>query len=85
MSNIKTAISLEEDLFDRAEQVAREMNISRSRLFALALEQFIARQRNRRLLEQINAAYSDGLDEGEQLRLEKRRRIHRRLVEGEWK
>jgi metal-responsive CopG/Arc/MetJ family transcriptional regulator len=85
MSNVKTAISLQEELFDQAEQIAREMNISRSRLFALALEEFITRQRNRQILEQINAAYSDGLDEGEQLRLKKRLQIQKRLVEGEWK
>jgi metal-responsive CopG/Arc/MetJ family transcriptional regulator len=85
MSNVKTAISLQEELFDQAEQIAREMNISRSRLFTLALEEFITRQRNRQILEQLNAAYSDGLDEGEELRLKKRLYIQKRLVEGEWK
>lgn len=85
MSNVKTAISLEQELFEQAEQLAREMNISRSRLFALALQEFVARQRNRWLLEQLNAAYSDGLDEDEQLLLKKMRPIQQRLGEREWK
>jgi metal-responsive CopG/Arc/MetJ family transcriptional regulator len=85
MSNIKTAISLQEELFNQAEQVARNMNISRSRLFALALEEFIARQRNRQILEQLNLVYSDGLDEDEQLLLQKMRRIQKRQSEDEWK
>jgi len=85
MSNVKTAISLQAELFDQAEQIAREMNISRSRLFTLALEEFVTRQRNRKLLEQLNTAYNDGLDEDEQLILEKMRRIQKHHAENEWK
>ena len=35
------------------------MKISRSRLIAIALEEFIRRHQNRILLEKINAAYGD--------------------------
>ena len=41
MANIKTAISLQESLFAQAEDLARDLNVSRSRLFVLALENFI--------------------------------------------
>ncbi|HWQ14886.1 MAG TPA: hypothetical protein VNL77_18955 [Roseiflexaceae bacterium] len=65
MANVKTAISLQEELFERAEAAAREMNVSRSRLVAMALEEFIRKRENRKLAEQIDAAYGEGLDDEE--------------------
>ncbi len=56
---IKTAISLEESLFERVDALAKELNISRSHLFALAAQEFIERHENQHLLEAINAAYDD--------------------------
>ena len=41
MENIKTAISIEKSLFTQANALARKMKVSRSRLFVLALEDFI--------------------------------------------
>jgi len=51
MATIKTAISLEDALFRQAEGLARRMKVSRSRLFATALEEFIERRRNQELLQ----------------------------------
>ena len=59
MATVKTAISLQEYLFEQAEAIAAEMRISRSRLIAMALEEFIRRHQNRILLEKINAAYGN--------------------------
>lgn len=59
MATVKTAISLQESLFEQAEALASEMKVSRSRLIAIALEEFIRRHQNRLLLEKINAAYED--------------------------
>ena len=84
MANVKTAISLQKSLLETAETLAREMNVSRSRLLALALEEFIDRYQNQRLLEQINAVYKDIPDTVEQGLRRKLRRHHRRIVEGEW-
>lgn len=84
MKAIKTAISIEKDLFDQAEKMAQSMKVSRSRLFVIALQDFIAQQKNRELLAQINAAYSDEPDATEQALRRKSRRQHRRMVEGEW-
>jgi antitoxin MazE6 len=83
MSNVKTAISLQKALFEQVEALAHEMNISRSHLFALALEDFIRRHQNRQLLDQINAAYDDAPDAGERELQRAMRRSHRRIVEGE--
>ena len=62
-TSIKTALSLPRELFEQGDALAGEMHVSRSRLFSLALEEFIRRHQNRKLLERINAAYSDGPDE----------------------
>jgi predicted transcriptional regulator len=84
MANVKTAISLQESLFEQAESLARKMKVSRSRLFVLALEDYIKRQQNRDLLAKINAAHAEGPDDAEQTLRSRSRRHHRRIVEGEW-
>jgi metal-responsive CopG/Arc/MetJ family transcriptional regulator len=84
MTNVKTAISLPESLFEQAEAVAYKMKVSRSRLMALALEEFIRRHQNRQLLEKINAAYEDAPDEEEQALHCPLRRQHRQIAENEW-
>lgn len=85
MSNVKTAISLESELFQQAEEIAREMQIPRSRLFALALEEFIHRYQNRQLLEQINAAYAEEEPDTEEQAIQRSMRQRmRQALEGEW-
>ena len=84
MANIKTAISLHEQLFRQAESMAREMKMSRSRLFAAALEEFINRHQNRQLLHKINEAYAERPDDSERRYLRKMRRRHRKLIEDQW-
>ena len=84
MTAIKTAVSLPKDLFERVETLAKELQISRSHLFGLALEEFLRRHRNQRLLEQINAAYAEAPDPSEQTLLRRMRHSHRQVVEGEW-
>ena len=54
MANVKTAISLQQALFEQVDTLAQELQISRSRLFVLAVEDFIQRYQNRQLLEAIN-------------------------------
>jgi metal-responsive CopG/Arc/MetJ family transcriptional regulator len=84
MQAVKTAISIEKNLFDQAEKMALSMKVSRSRLFVIALQDFIEHRKNKELLAQINAAYDDNLDESEQTLRKKTRRQHRQIVEGEW-
>jgi metal-responsive CopG/Arc/MetJ family transcriptional regulator len=83
MLAIKTAISIEKVIFDQAEKVAQAMNVSRSKLFVLALQEFLERQKNKELLAQINAAYADLPDAAEQTVRNSQRRHHRRIVESE--
>lgn len=64
--------------------MARSMKLSRSRLFAVALEEFIKRHHNRELLEKINEAYGEKADPAERKYLKKMRLRHRRLVDEQW-
>ncbi len=83
-TTIKTAISIRKTLFDQAETLAHQLNISRSHLFGLAIENFIKNHQSQILLDEINKAYEDQPDPIEQERFIKMRKTHRKLVEGEW-
>ena len=84
MANVKTAISLQRSLFEQVDALAQELEISRSRLFVLAVEVFIRRHQNHRLLEAINDAYADLPDPEEQALGHQMRQQHRHMVEGQW-
>jgi len=56
---MKTAISLDGSLLKEADRTARAMGLSRSRLFSLALEDYLRHRRQEQMLEQLNQAYSD--------------------------
>ena len=73
-----------ESLLERINDLAQELQVSRSRLFVLAVEEFIQRHENRRLLEALNDAYDDVPDSDEQALHDKMRQQHRQLVEGQW-
>jgi metal-responsive CopG/Arc/MetJ family transcriptional regulator len=77
MAIVKTAISIQKNLFQKAEEIAKEMKISRSRLFVLAVEDFIRRYQNKLLLEEINQIYSEEPDEREQ---DDMRRMQRKSI-----
>jgi len=55
--NMKTAVSLPNLLYERAEETALYMGIPRSKLFALALEEFIERHNGKMIIDKINAVY----------------------------
>ncbi len=84
MSYVKTAISLQEVLLQKIDALARELDISRSRLFALAAEEFLQRYQNQQLLEAINAAYDDLPDPEEETLHQQRPYQHRQLVAEQW-
>jgi predicted transcriptional regulator len=63
MPGVKTAISLDEKLFNRINKLAKKMHVSRSRLFTLAVDDYLKKQENEYLLAQLNKAYADADDE----------------------
>ena len=84
MENIKTAVSIRKPLFEQAEDLAHRMKVSCSRLFALALEDYIRRQQNRELLASLNAAYADETTPTEAAVLREARESYARHLEDEW-
>ena len=84
MANVKTAISLQQSLFEQVDALAQEMQVSRSRLFVLAVEAFIQCHQNRQLLVAINEAYDDLPDPEEQSLRHQIRQQHRQMVKGQW-
>ena len=84
MLYVKTAISLQETLLQQIDATARDLDISRSRLFALAAEDFLHRHQNEELLQALNAAYDDLPDPAEDTHRQHMRRQHRQMVTGQW-
>ena len=83
-NTVKTAISIQKSLFEQAESLAQELNVSRSELFGLAIETFVKNHQNQALLQEINNAYSDEHDASDKVRLSKMRKHHRKIVRNEW-
>jgi len=81
---VKTAISIQQPLFEQVNQLAEELQMPRSQLFVLAVEEFIQHYRNRKVLETLNEVYADEADADEDALREGMRRRHRQLVEGQW-
>jgi len=55
---MKTAVSLPDDLFRRAEATARRLRVSRSELYAKAIAEFLEGQHANTIRERLNAIYS---------------------------
>ena len=55
---MKTAIALPDQLYIEAEETAKSLGISRSQLYAKAIEEFISTHKMDRLTEQLNEIYS---------------------------
>ncbi|MBU4301879.1 MAG: hypothetical protein KKE79_05405 [Actinobacteria bacterium] len=85
MTTTKTAVSIEDSLFQKAVSLANEMKVSRSRLFSMALEAFILERENRRLHKGINAAYAEEPGPDERQYQDRMKEYHRGMVEGEWR
>jgi len=84
MANKKTAISIEPPLFAEVEALAKEMDVSRSYVFALAAREFISWHKNKKLLDAINAAHKDTPDPDEETLRTRMKSKHRRLVKEQW-
>ena len=80
MSGIKTAISLDEHLFNEIKETARDLNTSRSGVIRQALLEFMERRRNQRLLDQLNEAYKDEPTEEEEDIARSMREVQQRMA-----
>jgi metal-responsive CopG/Arc/MetJ family transcriptional regulator len=82
MANVKTAISIEKPIFDQMDNLAKNLNVSRSRLYSMAAREFIQRHNNTELLKMINDAYEDS-SEPEPM-VDMMRSSHIRMVKDQW-
>lgn len=75
---MKTAVSLDEALLQQADEVAREMGLSRSRLFAVAISEFLQRKKKAEILLQLNEVYGERMTSDEKrLVSQMKARVHR--------
>jgi metal-responsive CopG/Arc/MetJ family transcriptional regulator len=84
MAIVKTAISVQESLFERADTLAEQLHLSRSQLFSRALDEFLKKHETWKLREAIDSALEGEPDPGEEERMRLMRRKQRRRVEGQW-
>jgi metal-responsive CopG/Arc/MetJ family transcriptional regulator len=62
---MKVAVSVPDRVFEEAELVAKRLRVSRSRVYAQALEEFVRKHRGKSVREALDAVYgkeSAGLD-----------------------
>jgi metal-responsive CopG/Arc/MetJ family transcriptional regulator len=56
--SMKTAVSLPDELFRMAEATARRLRVSRSKLYATAIAEFLEGHRGNSITERLNDVYS---------------------------
>ena len=81
---MKTAISIDDSLLRDADEAARRMGLSRSRLFALAVGDFLDRRRRDQMLERLNEVYANKPEPAERRVLKEIKAKVRRTLKDRW-
>ena len=55
---MKIALSIPDELFASGEMLSKRLGVSRSRLYATALAEFVAKNRGRKITERLNTVYA---------------------------
>jgi len=55
---MKTAISVDDHLLREADRTARQMGLSRSRFFSVAVERYLRQRRQQEFTDRLNRVYS---------------------------
>ena len=55
---MKVALSIPDDLFESAETLVKRLGVSRSRLYATALADYVARHQTRNVTARLDAVYA---------------------------
>jgi hypothetical protein len=84
MTTVKTAISIDESLFDQVNDLAGKLQLPRSQVFALAVEEFVERWRSRDMLQTLNDVYANGPDDDEEALIRAMAQHERELLQNEW-
>jgi metal-responsive CopG/Arc/MetJ family transcriptional regulator len=81
---VKTAISIDNGLLQEANETARLMGLSRSRLFAVAVGEFLQRQRREQMLLRLNEVYANKVEPAEKHLLKGMKAKVRPTVKERW-
>ena len=57
--HMKTAISIPDDVFQSAEQLARRMGLSRSELYVNAIKSYLKEHRDEGVTDRLNTIYGE--------------------------
>lgn len=80
---VKTAISLDDTLFEQVESLTQELAMSRSRVIAMAIQEFIRRRETQKMFDKLNAVYKDGPTEEDEAAKRAMKRYHQKLMADE--
>ncbi len=81
---MKTAISIDEALLKEADTTAGQLGLSRSRLFTIAVDEFLRRKREEQMLHRLNEVYSTSPDLAEKRLLKGMKAKVRTTVKESW-
>jgi metal-responsive CopG/Arc/MetJ family transcriptional regulator len=81
---MKTAISLDAGLLEEADRTARQMGLSRSRLFSLALQDYLHSRSRQQMLAGLNRVYAGGPDPAERRITSKIKTKFRATIKDRW-
>jgi metal-responsive CopG/Arc/MetJ family transcriptional regulator len=84
MKKLKTAISMDAELFQQADRLAKREGISRSELYSRAIRQLVEQERNRELLRRLDSAHATKLGPSEKNWLQLAKKRQAGLVKDEW-
>jgi metal-responsive CopG/Arc/MetJ family transcriptional regulator len=78
---MKTAVSLPDDLFESADELAERLGVSRSELYATAVAEYVAKHRDQDVTARLNDVYGR---EGGRLEPKLRKAQARSVGKSEW-
>ena len=83
MPGVKTAISLDKELIVKVDKLSHDLHVSRSKVFTLAVQDYLKKQENQSLLARLNEAYEDLPNDNEEKIARLMRRRHHEIIEQE--
>ena len=83
LQSMKTAISIPDDEFRKAEELAARLGMSRSELYRTALAEFMSKYAEEAVTEKLNEVY-EGKDETSSMNEVRLRRQAESIREAEW-
>jgi metal-responsive CopG/Arc/MetJ family transcriptional regulator len=81
---MKTAISVADRLMQEADRAAKELGVSRSRVFSIALENYLRARRDEKIAEQLDRVYGSQPDPGERRTVAKLKSRFRATIKDRW-